>query len=604
MLMYLLVGVALAQSYEAAPGEYLIKMKSGRSAQALQAKVSGKVSFKGQIPRAGVMQIKLDQQGDFQSLSQDPDVEYIEPNYMLAKIPTDQSGQSGGQSQNSEVQTYSEGEVQSLASTMYSQNYAPVQMLQSWSIQSAYDVNNRPIVAVIDTGTDLSHPVFTQTQSLWVNTAEIPSNNVDDDFNGFVDDVNGFNFNANTPLPQDDDGHGTHVAGIVVGTGLDIFASSRDLSRIRIMSLKFLDSNGSGRTSDAIRAIYYAVDNGAKVINCSWGGGNYSRALIDALTYAYNNQVIVVTAAGNNSNNNDVSPMYPAGYNVPSNLAVAASTDSDNLASFSNFGATSVPVAAPGYYIYSAYPGGNYALMSGTSMAAPFVAGIAAMAWREAPQLTGFQVKQMILSSVNIRSQLNGKVSTNGRVNAFNLINLSKTSVGVQAAQPSYKPSYDLAASGSEAAQGAAGGCGLVRLVNDSQGPGDGLGIALTLFVCLIPLGVWMTFYLLSPEQRRKYERFNVSSGIKVRLGDREIVGQMKTLSQGGLSFCAEDMIEKGSLVTMKISNPSGAGDIEIQGRIVWSEEKKAYGVQFQDASQSMLERITSWTKNLSKNVA
>lgn len=596
--MYLVLSAAMAQSFEAAPGEYLIKLKGGRSAQSLQSKVAGKLSFKGQVPRAGVFQLKLDDSRDFQTLSNDPDVEYIEPNYMLSKIPTvPAEGSNGGQQQ-----TYSEGEIQALASTTYSQNYAPVQVLQAWGIESAYASNNVPVVAVIDTGIDMTHSVFTQSQAIWSNTAEIPGNGVDDDFNGYVDDLHGWNFNANSNSPQDDEGHGTHVAGIVVGTGLDIFSAPRDQSRILIMPLKFLDSSGSGRTSDAIRAIYYAVDNGAKVINCSWGGGSYSRSLLDALTYAYEQQVIVVTAAGNSGTNNDASPMYPAGYSVPSNIAVAASTDSDNLASFSNYGASSVPVAAPGYYIYSSYKGNAYTLMSGTSMAAPFVAGLAAYAWREAPQLTGYQVKQLITSSVNTKTSLVNKVSTQGRVNALNLINLAKSSVSILAAQPAYKPTYessDLASSSS----GGGGGCGLVKALGGSGG-NEGFMIGLTVFVCLLPFGVWITFFMISPEQRRKHERFNVTSDIKVQLGDRQIVGHMKTLSQGGLSFSAEDLLEKGSLVTMKISNPNGAEEIEVQGRIVWSEEKKAYGVQFQNASQGIAERILNWTRKLSRDAA
>jgi subtilisin family serine protease len=601
MLMYWLLSTALAQSPEAVPGEYLLKLKGGRNAQSLQMKVSGKLSFKGQMPRAGVYQLKLENSQDFQTLSQDPDVEYIEPNFILSKIPTI----SGDGSSGSQQQIYSESDVQALASTSFTQNYSPVQVLPSWSAESAYNVNNVPVVAVIDTGIDLNHSVFTQSQAIWTNTAEIPNNGIDDDFNGYVDDVEGWNFNANSNSPQDDEGHGTHVAGIVIGTGLDIFSAPRDQSRILVMPLKFLDSNGSGKTSDAIRAIYYAVDNGAKVINCSWGGGSYSRALLDAMTYAYEQQVVVVTAAGNNSSNNDTSAMYPAGYDVPSNIAVAASTDSDNLASFSNYGASSVPVAAPGYYIYSSYPGNTYTLMSGTSMAAPFVAGLAAYAWREAPQLTGYQVKQMIMSSVNVKASLASKVSTQGRVNALNLINLAKSSTSVIASQPSYKPTYgseDLASQ----AKSSAGGCGLVKMISESGGDGGGSAftIALTLFVCLIPFGAWLTFFLMSPVQRRKHERFSVSSDIKVKLGDREIVGHMNSLSQGGLSFKAEDLIEKGSLITMKIANSHGEGEIEIQGRIVWSEEKAAYGVQFQNASQSVFDRLMRWTRKSSSNAA
>lgn len=604
-MMYLLLSAALAQTIpagvEAVPGEYLIKLKNSRSVQNLQSKVSGKLSFKGQVSKAGVFQVKLEKGADFQTLSQDPDVEYIEPNYVLSKPDPTQTG--GAQ------KIFSEGDIQAQSSTDYQQNYANVQVEQAWAVESPYSASNIPIVAIVDTGVDLTHTVFTQSQSLWKNTAELNGlPGVDDDFNGYVDDINGWNFYGNVSSPQDDEGHGTHVAGIVVGAGLDIFSSPRDQSKIKIMPLKFLSSTGSGRTSDAIRAIYYAVDNGAQVINCSWGGGSYSRALLDAMTYAYDHEVLVVTAAGNNTSNNDVTPMYPASYDVPANLAVASTTDADNLSSFSNYGYNSVGVAAPGSSIYSTYLNGTYTIMSGTSMATPFVAGIAALAWREAPQLTGYQLKQLIMSTVNTKAALAGRVSTQGRVNAYNLTLMAKSSSGTSSSQPSYSPSYSSADLASEAApsSGGAGGCGMVKAITSGGSSGDGgmAGAMAVVFSFMLPLAVWMTYRLNSNVFRRKYERFNVNSDIRINLGGREISGQMKTLSVGGLSFSAEDLIEKGSLVTMKIASPTGEGEIEVQGRIVWSEEKKAYGVQFQGATQGIVDRITSWTKSLGRNAA
>lgn len=605
MLMYWIVGAALAQtpSSDVVPGEYLIKMKNSRSAQALQAKVVGGFSMKGQVSKTGVFQLKLDDSRDYQTLSQDPDVEYIEPNYVLSK-PAQPDGAPIQQLSDSDVQN---ALSESVMSGSYSQSYAPVQVPQSWDQYGAFSLTNRPVVAIVDTGVTYSHPVFTQSDAVWKNQAELNGSvGVDDDLNGYTDDVYGWNFNANVSSPHDDEGHGTHVAGIVVGAGFNIFSTPRPQSKIQIMPLKFLDSNGSGRTSDAIRAIYYAVDNGAQVINCSWGGGSFSRSLLDALAYAYSHQVLVVTAAGNSASNNDVSPMYPAGYDVPANLAVAATTDADNLASFSNYGATRVPVAAPGQYIYSTYLGTSYTLLSGTSMAAPFVSGIAALAWREAPQLTGYQMKQLIMSSVNLVGALSGKVSTQGRVNPLSLVNLTKASISTLASQPVYQASgsADLA-SQSDSAGGGSGGCGLVRAIGSMGGPLGPLGTAALGFVIfMIPIAVWMTLRLRNPENRRKFERFNVNSDIRINLGGREVVGQMKTLSMGGLSFSAEDLIEKGSLVTMKIENPAGGGEIEVQGRIVWSEEKKAYGVQFQNATQSVTDKIVSWTKSLASKGA
>ncbi len=600
--MYWLLSTALAQSIpsglEAVPGEYLIKLKNSHSVQSLHTKVSGKLSLKGQLSKTGIYHLKLDNASDFQTLSHDSEVEYIEPNYILAKPNTSLSG--------ADFKVLSDDEVRAMAgSTGFYQNYASVQVPASWAQQSSYDPANRPVVAIIDTGVDLDHPVFTQSQAYWVNQGEIPGNGIDDDFNGYVDDVYGWNFFANNNYPEDDEGHGSHVAGITVGAGLDIFDSPRDQSKIRIMALKFLDANGSGRTSDAIRALYYAVDNGAHVINCSWGGGGFSRSLLDALNYAYQRQVLVVTAAGNNSSDNDQNPMYPASYNVPGNIAVASATDTDSLSYFSNFGADSVHVAAPGSYIFSTYKEGAYAIMSGTSMAAPFVAGIAALSWREAPQLTGYQIKQLIMASVNPLSSMQNHVSTEGRVNAYNLTLMAQDSVSTQASQPSYSPDYSMRELASaESASGGAGGCGLVRALSSGKGgsgPGAAGAVAIT-FVLLLPYAVWLTYRLkASPVQRRRHDRFNVASEIRINLGGREITGQMKTLSVGGLSFDANDLIEKGSLVTMTIQNPTGQGEIEVQGRIVWSAEQRAYGVQFQGTSQSMVNRITNWTKSLAK---
>lgn len=595
-MIYWLLSAALAQSIpagvEAVPGEYLIKLKNSRAAQTLQTRVSGKLSFKGQVSKSGLFHLKLENAQDFQTLSHDPDVEFIEPNYILSK-PSPQE---------SEKQVFTKNDVSIMSSTSYGQNYAPVQVVESWSEQSAYSASNRPIVAVVDTGVDLNHSVFHDTQALWKNSAELNGTaGVDDDFNGYVDDIDGWNFYSNVSSPQDDEGHGTHVAGIVIGTGLDIFSLSLDQSKILIMPLKFLSASGSGRTSDAVRAIYYAVDNGAQVINCSWGGGSYSRSLLDALTYAYQHEVLVVTAAGNETTNIDYYPSYPASYSVPANLAVASTNNSDTLSTFSNYGSSSVAVAAPGSSIYSTYLNDSYMLMSGTSMATPFVAGIAAMAWREAPQLTGYQVKQLIMSSVNTKTSLNNRVFTQGRVNAYNLMLAAKGSVATLASQPTYSPTYqtDLSSSSSSPAPG---GCGMVKALQNG-GPGGTAGAVAVIFAFMLPLAVWLTFKRLSPESRRKHQRFQVNSDIRINLGGREISGQMNTLSMGGLSFSAEDLIEKGSLVTMKIENPSGQGEIEIQGRIVWSEERKAYGVQFQNASESLVDRLMNWSK-LKKNAA
>lgn len=584
---------------EAVPGEYIVKYRNNGLLQNVKAKIQGKANLKAVLTEGSLYHVSMKSE-NLAAIQSDPDIEYIEPNFYLVKFQSQQAVTIG----KAENVVSSAADVAALSSTAYWQSFSGAQTLQSWSIASPYNVNNRPVVAIVDTGLDPSHNIFVQTQALWTNPGEIPNNGVDDDFNGYVDDVSGWNFINNTKTFTDDEGHGTHVAGIVVGTGLDIFSNSLDYSQVRLMPLKFLDSTGAGSTANAVRAIYYAVNNGAKVINCSWGGGSYSQSLHEALTYAYTHEVLVVTAAGNNASNNDAIPMYPANYDVPSLISVAATYDSDTLASFSNYGASSVHVAAPGVYIYSTYLYNQFAMMSGTSMAAPFVAGIAAMAMREAPSLTGYQIKGLIASSADVlTSKLSGKVSTQARVNEYKLIQSAKVaSATTLAVQPAYSPVYKSErAPASEA--GSSAGCGLVQGVSGSAGPlgGGALGFSL---MALIPLVVWLAYRMRAVDTgkgRRAHERFKLNSEIKVNVGGRELVASMNTISMGGLSFNAEAALEKGGIITMKIASPDGREEIEIQGHVVWSENSKAYGVQFSGAKEGALSAISQWTKGLAK---
>lgn len=271
------------------------------------------------------------------------------------------------------------------------------------------------IVAVIDTGIDYTHPDL--APNMWINTGEIPGNNIDDDKDGFIDDVHGVNFIVNSGNPMDDHSHGTHVAGTIGAVGNNGIGVAGVNWRVQLMALKFLDSSGSGSTSNAIRALNYAVAHGASISNNSWGGGGYNQALIDAINNARGQGHIYVAAAGNTGANNDVSPFYPSSY-TPNNIVAVAATDSwDQLASFSNYGATTVDLAAPGVNIYSTMPGGNYGYKSGTSMAAPHVAGALALVRDLHPSWTYLQVINQVLGTVDPQSSLTGKLVTGGRLN-------------------------------------------------------------------------------------------------------------------------------------------------------------------------------------------
>lgn len=604
-----------AQAQNRVEGEYLVKFKMSAAAPGLaQQKISGKMALKSSFPAMGLYHVSLKQdasaQAGYESLRNDPDVEFIEPNYLLYKEEID-GNLVKAESLDSLIAA---GAVSASAAT-YSQSAAPTQVAESWSKVSSLSATGKIVVAVIDTGLYKNHRVFLPTASggtgaLWINDNEIAGNGIDDDNNGYIDDVNGWNFINNTANYNDDDpnGHGTHVAGIVVGAGLNVFAATLDESKIEIMPLKFLSGQGSGSTSDAIKAIYYAVYNGARVINNSWGGSGYSRSLHDALTYAYNYHVFIASAAGNYNSNNDATPMYPANYDVPSNMAVASTSSHDVRSAFSNYGVTKVHIGSPGEWIRSTVPpdadspgNNNYAYMSGTSMATPFVAGMAALALRESPALSGYQLKNLILDSANPVNGLTAYVSSGARINSLNLIEEAQAVSNTAAYQPSYKPSY-LAERG-VASEGGAGGCGLISTAVLS-GPGGG-GIpplaGMVAALLLVPLLVWRVLRSQDPKQRRRYDRFKMSSEIRVMMGDRELVGSVNTISLGGLSFNADAALEHGGMVTMQIQSPDGSEVVQVQGHVVWNEKNAAYGVQFSNAREGVLAMIQDWTAGLMK---
>lgn len=611
--------LSLAQAQDFVPGQMIVKLRSGGATgvaggvaqgKAFSAKMSEKAmlmkSFSGMNIHHYQLKAGQDLDATIADLRNDPDVEYVEPNFILHK-QMDSTNSS---------QTYTAADINAMGSGStsgtYTQSYAAVKVTESWAAMSTASLVT-PIVAVVDTGVDYNHNVFTSTGAMWKNPGETgtdsqghnkSSNGVDDDGNGFIDDVVGWNFHSGTNSPMDDDEHGTHVAGIILGVGQDIFATPLKPAKIRIMALKFLGADGSGSTSDAINAINYAVNNGANVINNSWGGSNYSQALHDALTYAYTKRAAIVAAAGNFKSDNDAAALYPASYPVPSLISVAASSDYDVLASFSNYGKSTVHVSAPGVGILSTVPGNAFRFLSGTSMASPFVAGMAALAYREAPNLTGYQVKNIILATVNPVSGLSTKIFTSGRVNAYNSVNEAKNETTVQAIQPSYIAN---APAGIRApASESKGGCGTVSTGASQLIPGSGpqaMNSLLLAFAFALPLMLWVV--LRRREQvrlgRRKFERFIMNSEIKVRVGDRELSGQMKTISEGGISFSADQLLEKGGMVTMMITGPDGSQQIQVEGHVVWNEQNQAYGVAFDEAKEGALSAIRGWSSSLIK---
>jgi subtilisin family serine protease len=269
-------------------------------------------------------------------------------------------------------------------------------------------------VAILDTGIDTDHPDLAPNV---YKSSDKPNNNKDDDKNGYVDDTYGWNVINGKGSGEDDNGHGTHVSGIVAGRGNNANGSAGICWSAQLVAVKFMNSKGKGSTSDAIDGIDYAVKNGAKIVNCSFGSSSKSSALHDAVDYAQDHNVLLVVAAGNDSENIDKNPIYPASYTDSNILAVAASTDEDTLADFSNYGSEGVDVAAPGDEIFSTYLGGGYKYLSGTSMAAPYAAGTAALLRKQEPDATYGNLRYAIRHKVDKPPALAGKVAYDGRLN-------------------------------------------------------------------------------------------------------------------------------------------------------------------------------------------
>ncbi len=291
-------------------------------------------------------------------------------------------------------------------------------------------------VAVIDTGVDVSHPDL--ASRVWHNPGEIAGNGVDDDANGLVDDVTGWDFYHGDASVYDagdangdgeaDDMHGTHVAGSIAARRDNGVGVAGVADNARIMPVKFIGPDG-GYTSDAVEAIHYAVVMGARVINASFGSTEYAPALCDAIAEAGAEGVVVVAAAGNDGTDNDASAFWPANCPATTLLSVAATTQSDGLASFSNRGRAQVDLGAPGNHVLSTLPGSAYGYLSGTSMAAPHVTGAAAAVLGVNPDLAPWQVVTAIEDGGDPIASLATTTVTGRRLNLDGALRIAATGV-------------------------------------------------------------------------------------------------------------------------------------------------------------------------------
>jgi len=398
------------------PGEVLVKFKAGTSAgsiagaHARHAARLLRVLGKSDVHQVQTPLAVADAVRGYQS---DPDVEYAEPNwiYRTQAVPNDPSfGQLWGLHNTGQA-------INGFGNGIADKD---IDAPEAWNIQTG---SSSVVVGIIDTGRQ-DHVDL--VGNLWTNPGDPTFNGVDNEGNGKIDDVHGWNFfgNNNVLYGSDacDDAHGTHTAGTVGAKGNNAVGVVGVNWNVSIMSLKFLGGGGcSGTTADAVLAVQYAASKGAKLTSNSWGGGGQSNALLNAINAA---GILFIAAAGNNGTNNDVGAgFYPCNEATPLMICVASTTKTDARSGFSNFGAVHVHLGAPGSEILSTIPVNAYDYFNGTSMATPHVAGVAALLFAQFPGISAADVKCRILQNVDPIPALAGITVTGGRLNAFKALN-------------------------------------------------------------------------------------------------------------------------------------------------------------------------------------
>jgi thermitase len=353
-----------------------------------------------------------------------PEVEYAEPSYEIKLEP--EIGEVSHYDSSAELAVHLLNNTPN--DPMFAQQWslynsgqgggktdADISAVLAWNKTRGSD---KVVVAVLDSGVDYTHTDL--INNIWVRPADIAA--YTDEELGEFDDTHGFSAVGDDD-PMDQNGHGTHCAGIIGAEGDNREGIAGINWKVQIMPLKFMSANGSGTTADAIKAINYVINRkragvNVRIISASWGSTMRSKALEDAIRKAGDEGILFVAASGNSSADSDKSPHYPAGYALPNIISVAALNRNDELASFSNYGLKSVHVAAPGAEILSTWLKGSFEEHSGTSMATPEVAGVAALVLSVEPNLSVRELRERIFKSVDKLDSLNGKVATGGRINA------------------------------------------------------------------------------------------------------------------------------------------------------------------------------------------
>jgi len=435
---------AFANQAKYVPGEIIVKFKPGKekaffnSVGVREIGVNLKRDLKLNFDHLSVLKIdqnknKSSMEETLKTLRNNPNVVYAEPNFIYSVNPIRGQAFSMKKVEASpfaevNVATPNDPRFQELWGLRNTGSNEPkgsagvegvdVNAMNAWNITSG---SRNVKIAVIDTGVDYNHPDL--KQNTWTNLAELNGKpGVDDDGNGYIDDVHGYDFANHDGDPMDGHGHGTHCSGTIGAVHNNQTGVAGVMSDVTIVPIKFLGDDGSGTLESAIEAIDYATALNVDLMSNSWGGGGYSQALFDAIKRASDKGIIFTAAAGNESSNNDTTPAYPASYKIPNVVSVAALTAQNGLAYFSCYGRNSVHIAAPGHNILSTVAGGKYEVMSGTSMATPHVSGVLGLLLSKEGRMPHDTMRERLMMTSVPVAALRGKTMTSGRIDAYNLL--------------------------------------------------------------------------------------------------------------------------------------------------------------------------------------
>ena len=449
--------IELIDGRQAVANEVLVKFRNPTADSIAQAEQDEDVDSDAEIGGIGVRLFhsrSKDVATLLASLKARPDVVYVEPNYIIhadLTTPNDPSFSSLWGLRNT-------GQV---IGGQAGTPGADISAASAWDITTGSRAN---VVAVVDTGIDYNHP------DLFANVWSAPTAftvTIGTQTISCAAGTHGFNAITNTCDPLDDNNHGSHCSGTIGGVGNNGVGVAGVNWTASIMGVKFLNSGGSGSTANAVNAIEFTIQAkqifgagaNVRVLSNSWGGGGFSQALLDEINRANTNNMLFVAAAGNNGSNNDASPFYPASYNAPNVVAVAATDNRDQKASFSNYGSTTVDLGAPGVNILSTTMGNSYSFFSGTSMATPHVSGAAALVLSVC-SLDTAALKSNLLNNVDPIPALSGITVTGGRLN----VNKALLACGA--------PTPDFSLSASPASQTVAPGASTTYNVTVTQSGG------------------------------------------------------------------------------------------------------------------------------------